>query len=67
MSDLQTASDAGGTGRERRRGARGHVCPTRARVTRQEREIGVYWYLFSNHRTRKCIHKRVITHSVLTL
>ena len=22
-----------------------------------EREIGVYWYLFSNHRTRKCIYK----------
>ena len=23
-----------------------------------EREIGVYWYLFSNHYTRKCIHKK---------
>ena len=22
------------------------------------REIGVYWYLFSNHYTRKCIHKK---------
>ena len=21
-------------------------------------EIGVYWYLFSNHYTRKCIHKK---------
>ena len=24
----------------------------------REREIGVYWYLFSNHYTRKCIHKK---------
>ena len=31
----------------------------------KEREIGVYWYLFSNHRTRKCIHKRVITNKKL--
>ena len=22
-----------------------------------ERKVGVYWYLFSNHCTRKCIHK----------
>jgi len=28
--------------------------------TRNEK-VGVYWYLFSNHVTRKCIHKRVIT------
>ena len=26
-----------------------------------QREIGVSWYLFSNHCTCKCIHKRVIT------
>ena len=31
----------------------------------KEREIGVYWYLFSNHRTRTCIHKRVITNKNL--
>ena len=24
----------------------------------QEREISVYWYLFSNHCTRECIHKK---------
>ena len=23
-----------------------------------QRDIGVYWYLFSNHYTRKCIHKK---------
>ena len=23
------------------------------------REIGVYWYLFSNHCTRECIHKKL--------
>ena len=28
------------------------------RVRGGEREIGVYWYLFSNHYTRKCIHKK---------
>ena len=26
---------------------------------RCETEIGVYWYLFSNHCTRECIHKKV--------
>ena len=26
-----------------------------------QREIGVYWYLFSNHCTRECIHKKVTT------
>ena len=31
----------------------------------KEREIGVYWYLFNNHRTRKCVHKRVITNKNL--
>ena len=36
---------------------------TQGRLTK--REIGVYWYLFSNHRTRKCIHKRVITNKKL--
>ena len=36
---------------------------TQERLTK--REIGVYWYLFSNHRTRKCIHKRVITNKKL--
>ena len=30
-------------------------------------KVGVYWYLFSNHCTRKCIHKRVISHLSLSL
>jgi hypothetical protein len=34
--------------------------PLRPAAARVVREIGVYWYLFSNHCTRKCIHKKVI-------
>ena len=34
-----------------------HCCEGQVKF-RVEREIGVYWYLFSNHYTRKCIHKK---------
>jgi len=33
--------------------------PFTSRQAQTQRDIGVYWYLFSNLCTRKCIHKRV--------
>ena len=57
-SSVQKGASQGTANSKRERQLGGLGEKTGANGRAEEREIGVYWYLFSNHCTRECIHKK---------